>query len=127
MVVACGQRARETLVMIKSVLLFNIYQESLKFMIFTESALAETINEKLTDWRDIFPQLLDFEILPLKFPNQSETEWKALFKPCAAQRLFLPVSGIIIILTYIHFINIEIRKNIFNLSLCTNRLYFYFM
>lgn len=94
-VVACGQRARETLVMIKSALLFNIYQESLKFMIFAESALAEGLNEKLTDWRDIFPQLLDFEILPLKFPNQSETEWKALFKPCAAQRLFLPVSGII--------------------------------
>lgn len=95
MVVACRQRARETLVMIKSAILFNIYQESLKFIIFAESALTEIINEKLTDWRDIFPQTLDFEILPLKFPNQSETEWKTLFKPCAAQRLFLPVSEII--------------------------------
>lgn len=91
-VVACGQRAQETLVMIKSALLFNIYQESLKFLIFAETALNEKITEKLTDWRDLFPQLLDFEILPLKFPNQREMEWKHLFKPCAAQRLFLPVS-----------------------------------
>lgn len=108
MVVACGQRAQETLVMIKSALLFNIYQENLKFLIFAETALNEIINEKLTDWRDIFPQLLDFEILPLKFPNQSEMEWKSLFKPCAAQRLFLPVSrniqiSLVLLLLYLLF------------------------
>ncbi|XP_032296689.1 glucoside xylosyltransferase 2 isoform X2 [Drosophila virilis] len=88
--VACGQRAQETLVMIKSAILFNYYHECLKFLIFTEDPLTEIIREKLTDWRDTLPQLFEFELLPLKFPNQSEMEWKTLFKPCAAQRLFLP-------------------------------------
>lgn len=32
-----------------------------------------------------------FEILPLTFPDKHKNEWKNLFKPCAAQRLFLPV------------------------------------
>lgn len=89
-VVACGQRAQETLIMIKSAILFNNYQEYLKFLIFTEDTLTEILKEKLTDWRDILPNIFDFELLPLKFPNRNEMEWKTLFKPCAAQRLFLP-------------------------------------
>ncbi|XP_030240789.1 glucoside xylosyltransferase 2 [Drosophila navojoa] len=88
--VACGQRAQETLVMIKSALLYNYYQEYIKFIIFTEAPLADIISEKLTDWRETLSQQFDFELLSLKFPNQSEKEWKNLFKPCAAQRLFLP-------------------------------------
>jgi UDP-xylose:glucoside alpha-1,3-xylosyltransferase len=38
----------------------------------------------------------DFEIHPISFPNNdpkiSETKWRNIFKPCACQRLFLPVS-----------------------------------
>ncbi|XP_034475674.1 glucoside xylosyltransferase 2 isoform X2 [Drosophila innubila] len=90
-VVACGQRTEETLIMIKSAILFNDYQECLKFLIFTEDPLTETLREKLTDWRDLMPNIFDFELLPLKFPTQSKMEWKTLFKPCAAQRLFLPI------------------------------------
>lgn len=33
-----------------------------------------------------------FEILPLTFPEKNAEQWKNLFKPCAAQRLFLPVN-----------------------------------
>lgn len=78
--------------MIKSALLYNYYQEYIKFIIFTEAPLTDIISEKLTDWRDTLSQQFDFELLSLKFPNQSAKEWKNLFKPCAAQRLFLPVS-----------------------------------
>ncbi|KAL7740178.1 hypothetical protein ACLKA6_003886 [Drosophila palustris] len=49
-VVACGQRTQETLIMIKSAILFNDYQEYLKFIIFTEDPLTEALREKLTDW-----------------------------------------------------------------------------
>ncbi|XP_017845714.1 glucoside xylosyltransferase 2 isoform X2 [Drosophila busckii] len=89
-VVACGQRVQETLVMIKSAILFNYYQEYLKFSVFTEEHLMDEFSEKLSDWRDLFPQMFEFELLRLRFPNQSEAEWRNLFKPCAAQRLFLP-------------------------------------
>ncbi|XP_051862953.1 glucoside xylosyltransferase 2 isoform X2 [Drosophila albomicans] len=90
-VVTCGQRSQETLIMIKSAILFNYYQEYLRFIIFTEDPLTDTLKEKLSDWSEIVPQTFDFQLLPLKFPNQSESEWKTLFKPCAAQRLFLPL------------------------------------
>ncbi|XP_017020643.1 glucoside xylosyltransferase 2 [Drosophila kikkawai] len=89
-VVCCGQRVQETLVMIKSAILFNYDEEYLKFLIFTENGQGDEFTEKLTDWRDIKPFTFDFEILPLKFPSHNEVEWKNLFKPCAAQRLFLP-------------------------------------
>ncbi|XP_068155871.1 glucoside xylosyltransferase 2 [Drosophila tropicalis] len=89
-VVSCGQRVQETLVMIKSALLFNTYEEYLKFVIFTENSVTDEFREKLTDWKDLLPYAFDFELLQLKFPNQNEVEWKNLFKPCAAQRLFLP-------------------------------------
>jgi len=78
--------------MIKSAILFNYDEEYLKFVIFTEDGKGDEFREKLTDWRDIKPFTFDFEILPLKFPTGNEAEWKNLFKPCAAQRLFLPVS-----------------------------------
>ncbi|XP_034663133.1 glucoside xylosyltransferase 2 isoform X1 [Drosophila subobscura] len=89
-VVCCGQRVQETLVMIKSAILFNYEQEYLKFLIFTEKEKDDELREKLTDWKSILPALFDFDILPLNFPSQNEIEWKNLFKPCAAQRLFLP-------------------------------------
>ena len=89
-VVACGERLQETLTMIKSALLFNHSKELLRFLIFAESHLIAGFREKLEDWKALLPQEFDYELLPLNFPP--EGEWRSLFKPCAAQRLFLPVS-----------------------------------
>lgn len=91
-VVACGQRLQETLIMIKSALLFNYYRDKLHFLVFAEEQLTLSFDEKLSDWRSLLPEEFDFEILPLQFPPIAEGEWKSLFKPCAAQRLFLPVN-----------------------------------
>lgn len=33
-----------------------------------------------------------FTIYPITFPSENGKEWKKLFKPCASQRLFLPVG-----------------------------------
>ncbi|XP_013103261.1 glucoside xylosyltransferase 1 isoform X2 [Stomoxys calcitrans] len=89
-VVACGQRLQETLTMIKSALLFNHYKDKLHFLVFSEDQLGISFKEKLSDWKSLIPDIFDFDVLPLRFPPNSETEWKTLFKPCAAQRLFLP-------------------------------------
>ncbi|GLV34171.1 shams [Carabus blaptoides fortunei] len=70
-VVACGDRLKETLNMLKSAIMFT--KSHLNFVVVCE--------EKLT---------LDFEEKPLTFPKDNSNEWRRLFKPCAAQRLFLP-------------------------------------
>lgn len=88
--VACGQRLQETLVMIKSALLFNSSKDKLHFLVFAEEQLQSSFNEKLYDWRSLRKDEFEFTLFPLQFPANGE--WKTLFKPCAAQRLFLPVS-----------------------------------
>lgn len=89
-VVACGMRLQETLNLLKSAIIFGT-DVPLKFIIITESSLMTGFQEKLEDWQIIMKDKFVFEILPLTFPKQNEREWKNLFKPCAAQRLFLPV------------------------------------
>lgn len=90
-VVACNyHRLPETLNMLKSALLFNQNKEYLKFVIITENELMTSFKEKLDDWKEITDSFT-YEILPLTFPDSNKEAWKNLFKPCAAQRLFLPV------------------------------------
>uniref|UniRef100_A0A3P8TWD0 UDP-D-xylose:beta-D-glucoside alpha-1,3-D-xylosyltransferase n=1 Tax=Amphiprion percula TaxID=161767 RepID=A0A3P8TWD0_AMPPE len=88
-VVACGNRLDETLTMVKSALLFSI--KKIKFHIFAEDPLAPQFEERLNQWpRDISAKF-QFSIYPISFSVGNADEWKKLFKPCAAQRLFLPV------------------------------------
>ncbi|KAG9346913.1 hypothetical protein JZ751_005840 [Albula glossodonta] len=63
-VVACGQRLEETLTMLKSA---------------------------LEAWPDPFRSRLNYTVYPITFPPENAKEWKKLFKPCASQRLFLPI------------------------------------
>lgn len=112
-VVVCGARKDETLNMIKSVLLFNTDNHPLRFVIITEESLYVNFSEKvrmfdssystrqlhkgsfqLDDWLGLTGNTFKYDLLPLTFPKKNENEWKTLFKPCAAQRLFLPVSPI---------------------------------
>lgn len=90
-VVACGMRLQETLNMLKSAIVFAL-DNPLKFVVIAETNLATAFQEKLDDWREMTRQKFTFEILPLTFPKQNEREWRSLFKPCSAQRLFLPVN-----------------------------------
>lgn len=90
-VVACGMRLDETLTMIKSAIVFAA-DNPLKFIIITEPSLMTGFREKLEDWKNITKRKFTFRIQRLTFPKENAREWKDLFKPCAAQRLFLPVS-----------------------------------
>lgn len=88
-VVACGSRLDETLTMVKSAVLFSL--KKIKFHIFAEDPLAPQFQEKLHQWPRSVSAKFQYSIYPISFSVGNADEWKKLFKPCAAQRLFLPV------------------------------------
>ncbi|EFA10174.2 glucoside xylosyltransferase 2 [Tribolium castaneum] len=87
-VVACGDRLQETLNMLKSALIFS--KEKLNFIVFAEDNLIESFNQKLSEWKTLTNHAFTYKVMALTFPVKDAEEWKRLFKPCAAQRLFLP-------------------------------------
>ncbi|XP_039300995.1 glucoside xylosyltransferase 2-like, partial [Nilaparvata lugens] len=90
-VVVCGDRLTETLVMLKSAILFCFYlRHDLRIVIFTENSLFQSFSEKLGEWQSLTNTSFQFELHGLSFPDKNGNEWRKLFKPCAAQRLFLP-------------------------------------
>lgn len=90
-VVVCGDRLHEALTMLKSALVFA--NRPLQLVILAENNLIPAFSEKLSEWKLISNKTFDFVVRPITFPEGSDVAmWKKLFKPCAAQRLFLPVS-----------------------------------
>lgn len=91
-VVSCNGRSAETLTLLKSALIFRDDFSSVKlhFIVITENRTLDVFQEKLSDWQEIFPKTFDFTVIPTKFPEKNGAIWRNLFKPCAAQRLFLP-------------------------------------
>eukprot|EP00064_Thunnus_orientalis_P015775 superscaffoldBa00002990_g15834 len=87
-VVACGNRLDETLTLVKSALLFSL--KKIKFHIFAEDPLAPQFEERLNQWPRPVRAKFQYSIYPITFSVGNADEWKKLFKPCAAQRLFLP-------------------------------------
>ncbi|XP_027685210.2 glucoside xylosyltransferase 2 isoform X2 [Chelonia mydas] len=88
-VVACGDRLEETLIMLKSAVLFSY--RKLKFHIFAEDSLKPEFEKKLREWPSSYTKKFEYSVYPIAFSVGNAQEWKKLFKPCAAQRLFLPV------------------------------------
>ncbi|NXQ67985.1 GXLT2 xylosyltransferase, partial [Quiscalus mexicanus] len=88
-VVACGDRLEETLIMLKSAVLFS--SRRLCFHIFAEDSLKPEFETKLKEWPSSYTKKFESNIYPITFSVGNAQEWKKLFKPCAAQRLFLPV------------------------------------
>ncbi|KAL2091486.1 hypothetical protein ACEWY4_013749 [Coilia grayii] len=88
-VVACGNRLEETLTMIKSALIFSV--KKIKFHIFAEQELSMEFEKGLSHWPRPLSAKFHYSIYPITFSVGNAAEWKKLFKPCAAQRLFLPV------------------------------------
>lgn len=86
-VVACGERLEETVTMLKSALIFSI--KPLQFHIFAEDQLHDSFKVILDSWS--FLQTFNYSLYPITFPSENAAEWKKLFKPCASQRLFLPL------------------------------------
>nr|XP_040019163.1 glucoside xylosyltransferase 1-like isoform X1 [Gasterosteus aculeatus aculeatus] len=88
-VVACGPRLEETLAMLKSAVLLS--HKSLHFYVFAEDDLHEHFRNALDSWPRTIQTKFNYTIYPITFPAENAKEWKKLFKPCASQRLFLPL------------------------------------
>ncbi|XP_029681632.1 glucoside xylosyltransferase 1 isoform X1 [Takifugu rubripes] len=88
-VVTCGDRLEETLTMIKSAILFSI--RHLHLHIFAEDQLHASFMEALESWPDMIRSKFSYTLYSISFPEDNAAEWKKLFKPCASQRLFLPL------------------------------------
>ncbi|XP_077582029.1 glucoside xylosyltransferase 2 [Stigmatopora nigra] len=87
--VACGHRLEETLTLVKSAVLFSL--KKIKFHIFAEDILIPQFKEKLSQWPRFVTAKFQYTLYRITFSVGNAEEWKKLFKPCAAQRLFLPV------------------------------------
>ncbi|XP_057186419.1 glucoside xylosyltransferase 1 isoform X1 [Triplophysa rosa] len=88
-VVACGTRLEETLTMLKSAVLFSC--RKLHFNIFAEDELHVGFRQALESWPEKFRSKFNYSTHPITFPSENAREWRKLFKPCASQRLFLPL------------------------------------
>ncbi|CAF0713883.1 unnamed protein product [Brachionus calyciflorus] len=87
-VVACGDRVPETLVLLKSALMFT--RSKLNFLIITENNLKHQFTDEFNKWPEFVRHKFTYVISEPKFPSQNEEEWRKLFKLCASQRIFLP-------------------------------------
>ncbi|XP_068595482.1 glucoside xylosyltransferase 1-like [Brachionichthys hirsutus] len=88
-VVACGPRLEEAVTMLKSAVLFS--KKPLHFYIFAEDDLQDGFRNALDSWPKTVRNKFNFTVYPITFPKDNAKEWKMLFKPCASQRLFLPL------------------------------------
>lgn len=88
-VVACGPRLEETMTMVKSAVLLS--SKPLCLHIFAEDQLHASFIEALESWPGSVRHRFNYTVYPITFPSDNAGEWKKLFKPCASQRLFLPL------------------------------------
>uniref|UniRef100_A0A3Q3K537 Glucoside xylosyltransferase 1 n=1 Tax=Monopterus albus TaxID=43700 RepID=A0A3Q3K537_MONAL len=91
-VMACGERLEETVTMIKSAMFFSI--KHLNFHVFVvndqlEASVSATCN--LKSWPVFIQSRFNCTFYSISFPRENAADWKKLFKPCASERLFLPL------------------------------------
>uniref|UniRef100_A0A8C8GI23 Glucoside xylosyltransferase 1 n=1 Tax=Oncorhynchus tshawytscha TaxID=74940 RepID=A0A8C8GI23_ONCTS len=53
--------------------------------------MSVTRGLELESWPGSFRSRFNYTLYPITFPRENAGEWKKLFKPCASQRLFLPL------------------------------------
>jgi UDP-xylose:glucoside alpha-1,3-xylosyltransferase len=86
---ACGDRADEALMMVKSAVLAT--RGHLTFHAFADDAVRPEIAARLAAWPERVKERFSLKVYPISYPGAADPEkWKALFKPCATQRLFMP-------------------------------------
>ncbi|KAL8600334.1 hypothetical protein ACOMHN_060952 [Nucella lapillus] len=88
--VACGDRASETLTMLKSAAALTT-GALLVFHIFAEKKLQEQFSKELQAWPGRYSERMAFRVYDVTIPPaQNATWWTTIFwRPCAYQRLFL--------------------------------------
>lgn len=88
-VTACGDRLEEALVMLESAT--RSARGPLTFHIFADDELRPRFEERLNAWPAEARARVATVLYPISYPGVEDPEkWRALFKPCASQRLFYP-------------------------------------
>lgn len=86
--VVCGERSMEAATMLKSTSLLT--NRTVQFHIVAEDHLHGELKNIFSEWQTVKSGQVRFKLYSLLFPpGENAGEWKRLFKPCAAQRLFL--------------------------------------
>ena len=81
----------EAATMLKSTTLFT--NRTVQFHVVAEDKLHDELKNIFTEWQTVKSGQVIFKLYSLHFPSGENAEdWKRLFKPCAAQRLFLLVG-----------------------------------
>lgn len=81
----------EAATMLKSSSLLT--NRTVQFHIVAEDHLHGELKNIFSEWQTVKSGQVRFKVYSLHFPpGENAGEWKRLFKPCAAQRLFLLVS-----------------------------------
>jgi len=90
-VVACGDRMPETVILLKSAVMFSTPSTRLHFHVFTESELQPKFRDALESWPSFVRERFSYSLRSITYPETEDFQkWKVLFKPCASQRLFFP-------------------------------------
>ncbi|KAJ8050729.1 Glucoside xylosyltransferase 2 [Holothuria leucospilota] len=88
-VVVCGNRTTEALVMLKSATILS--HTCLIFHVFAEDKIQEDIRDELNHWPNKTRDRMTLYVYPITYPSdEDQREWKAIFKSCATQRIFIP-------------------------------------
>ncbi|HEX4960374.1 MAG TPA: glycosyl transferase family 90 [Thermoanaerobaculia bacterium] len=88
-VVACGDRLDEALVMLQSAA--RSARGHFTVHIFADDELRPRFQERLQAWPAAVRAKFTPVLYPIRYPGVEDPEkWRALFKPCASQRLFFP-------------------------------------
>lgn len=86
--VICGERSVEATTMLKSTTLFT--NRTIQFHVVAEDNLHSELKNIFREWSSVKSGQVLLKLYSLHFPPGENAEvWKRLFKPCAAQRLFL--------------------------------------
>lgn len=81
----------EAATMLKSTSLLT--NRTVQFHVVAEDHLHGELKNIFSEWQTVKSGQVMFKLYSLLFPSgENAGEWKRLFKPCAAQRLFLLVS-----------------------------------
>ena len=101
--VICGDREEEAMNMVKSILIFTDHR--VHFHIVAEQNLQQGIKKQFERFPSSVRENLEFTVYNISYPpGEDAKKWMNLFKPCASQRLFLPV--ILLLLKWINSIYI---------------------
>uniref|UniRef100_A0A8C1JDV0 Glucoside xylosyltransferase 1b n=1 Tax=Cyprinus carpio TaxID=7962 RepID=A0A8C1JDV0_CYPCA len=84
-VVACGERHREAVNMLKTAAMLS--SRALRFHIFAEKQLHTNIQTAVS--MTFIRAKFSYVIQPISFPHENHEEWSQLFKPCASLPMIL--------------------------------------